>query len=218
MLANKIFFALLTSIIFVEDVHSIKVYLEGQKTGIVKKKVFLGARTQLTCDPWDTNSERLRVIWTYRKFDDETGLRSSIAEDKILEKYKKKFLLRTKTTLIIKTPGRNDSGIYTCILENQSDEKLKSSQGSYNLLVMFPPSKPYCLYPSQRYLKLNEKDKIICKSDAASPKPTYSWYKDNRLLPVRSENDPRYKLAQFKYNQIDGTLHFMVSSVVFNSK
>lgn len=201
-------FIFLSWFFLAENVLCIQVLLEGQKSGYIKKKVFQGAQAQLVCTAWKTVPGKITVVWTYKRSKHEEGTGTFIARNYIQKKFHKNFSLKDQTTLIIKNPNRNNSGIYTCLLENYSDVHRSSAQGFYELLVIYPPSKPECEYPADRYLKEGHHYTIKCVSQSGSPDPRYTWFKDDVELPKNSLFSSAFKDSHFVYDEYTGILEF----------
>ncbi|XP_038131273.1 hemicentin-1-like [Cyprinodon tularosa] len=88
-------------------------------------------------------------------------------------------LLSRASELLLNKIQSPDSGEYYCEAENQ----LGKRSNNLNVDVKYAP-KPFVVSTSHKEVVELNSLTLTCSSDA-NPEPSYSWYKDNLMMPVR---------------------------------
>uniref|UniRef100_A0A8D0L685 Junctional adhesion molecule A n=1 Tax=Sphenodon punctatus TaxID=8508 RepID=A0A8D0L685_SPHPU len=150
----------------------------------------------LPCTAQGGNS---RVEW---KFQRGSSLALVYYNSKLTDNYKSRVELYP-TGIRFKSVTRKDTGTYTCEVINAAGDAFLSV---VNLVVQVPPSKPTAKVPTSATIGSNAVLKCI-ESDG-SPLPTFTWYKDNVLLPTNPKASPLFRNSSYTIDEKTGVLAF----------
>uniref|UniRef100_A0A3Q2DP50 B-cell receptor CD22 n=1 Tax=Cyprinodon variegatus TaxID=28743 RepID=A0A3Q2DP50_CYPVA len=122
-------------------------------------------------------------------------------------------LLSRGSEFLLDNIQSSDSGEYYCVAENQLGRRRSTN---LNVDVKYPPRLPSVSVNPPGEIVVEGSVTLTCSSDA-NPEPSYSWYKDNLMMPVgyegvfhfpavRSEDSGTYYCrAENKYGRINSS-------------
>uniref|UniRef100_H2ZUL0 Junctional adhesion molecule A n=1 Tax=Latimeria chalumnae TaxID=7897 RepID=H2ZUL0_LATCH len=140
-----------------------------------------------------------RVVW---KFRDESGSHALVYFDKkFTENYKERADFSSKG-IHLRTTTRADTGKYTCEVSQGS----RYSEVTVQLTIEVPPSVPSCEIPTS--VTNGATVKLTCFEPDGSPPSTYSWYKDDVLVPDDPKKAPAFVNSSFTNDRKIGVLTF----------
>lgn len=203
---RRSFLLYLTFLVF--EVYGVHVELEDGKRGIVEKEIKLFTNEILVCSAVDTTSSTPSIEWYYKSDKSLNGEgRMIVSGSRVVENFVEKFSLNG-ASITFKNTTKTDTGVYKCRIVVAEDENSADS-GLYDVTIVYPPSKPFCQYPSEKSLTRGFEQELKCNSAEGVPRPQYRWYRNGELLPEESSSDPNYKNATFSYDTASGILRFM---------
>ncbi|XP_062391820.1 junctional adhesion molecule A-like [Sardina pilchardus] len=97
---------------------------------------------------------------------------------------------------------RDDIGLYVCTVAGNGH----SAEAKINLVVLVPPSVPFCSIPAS--VQTSSQVTLSCFDKDASPPATYKWYKNGEPLPEDPSKFTAYKNMTYKIDINKGTLEF----------
>lgn len=187
----------------------VEVTLENSATGELKKEIKLATRATLQCTPTPETSNPPTVQWYYQKDKASSSDGKFVVHDnELLEGFQDSFEYQSPANLIFKNTTKQDSGKYKCRAEVPQDNN-GNDYGVYDVTIVYPPSKPFCSYPSDKVLTRGFEQDLKCVSEEGVPDAMYTWYKDGKPLPTESSKDSKYKNGSFSYQKSVGTLRFL---------
>ncbi|EPY82872.1 junctional adhesion molecule C precursor [Camelus ferus] len=110
-----------------------------------------------------------------------------------------------KTSLKIWNVTRTDSALYRCEVVARDDRK-EIDEIVIELTVQVKPVSPVCRVP--RAVPAGKAATLTCQEGEGSPRPRYSWYRDDVPLPTDSRANPRFRNSSFLFDAETGTLVF----------
>ncbi|NP_001091734.1 junctional adhesion molecule 2A precursor [Danio rerio] len=106
-------------------------------------------------------------------------------------------------TVRLRRVTQADAGEYRCEVSAPSDS-ISLGETNVTLRVLVPPQTPSCDVPSSALT--GSQVELRCRDRHSIPPAVYTWYKDNRALPIRHPN------ATYTVNEFTGVLMFQTVS------
>nr|A0A0R4IGV4.2 RecName: Full=Junctional adhesion molecule 2A; Short=Jam2a; AltName: Full=Junctional adhesion molecule B; Short=JAM-B; Flags: Precursor [Danio rerio] len=100
-------------------------------------------------------------------------------------------------TVRLRRVTQADAGEYRCEVSAPSDS-ISLGETNVTLRVLVPPQTPSCDVPSSALT--GSQVELRCRDRHSIPPAVYTWYKDNRALPIRHPN------ATYTVNEFTGVL------------
>ncbi|XP_075876617.1 F11 receptor, tandem duplicate 1 [Nelusetta ayraudi] len=153
----------------------------------------------LTCTYSADFGGEARVEW---KFQDLKGSQTYVFyRGELTDPYANRVVMYNHNVRLNKVT-RKDNGMYDCEVSGNN----KFGEARVKLTVLVPPSPPHCKIPSS--MRTGHAVKLTCEDGDGSPPPTYSWYKDGVLLPVKPSTVSGFQNSTYKLDPTTGVLDF----------
>uniref|UniRef100_A0A1A7YCU7 Junctional adhesion molecule A n=1 Tax=Iconisemion striatum TaxID=60296 RepID=A0A1A7YCU7_9TELE len=163
-------------------------------------KVKENGGVDLTCTYSGDFGSNPRVEW---KFDKKGSQTFVVFNGVITDPYASRVTMYTGSNLRFSKVTREDTGMYTCEVSSSTGGLQKTT---LKLTVLVPPSVPMCGVPDS--VTTGKPTTLTCFDPAASPPPTYQWYKDGTLLPSDPSKVAGFQNATYKLDPATGKLYF----------
>lgn len=106
-------------------------------------------------------------------------------------------------TVQLRRVTQADAGEYRCEVSAPADS-ISLGETNVTLRVLVPPQTPSCDVPSSALT--GSQVELRCRDQHSIPPAIYTWFKDNRALPIRQPN------ATYTLNEFTGVLTFQTVS------
>uniref|UniRef100_A0A1A8PLA8 Junctional adhesion molecule A n=1 Tax=Nothobranchius rachovii TaxID=451742 RepID=A0A1A8PLA8_9TELE len=163
-------------------------------------KVKENAGADLTCTVSADFGSNPRVEWKFDKLGSQTFV---VFNGVVTDPYASRVTLYSRSNLRFSKVTREDTGVYTCEASSSTSGLQKAT---VKLTVLVPPSVPICGVPDS--VTTGKSATLTCFDPAASPPPTYRWYKDGTLLPSDPSKFAGFQNATYKLDPATGKLDF----------
>ncbi|XP_075420183.1 junctional adhesion molecule C isoform X3 [Tenrec ecaudatus] len=157
---------------------------------------------ELSCIITDSQTHDPRIEW--KKIQDEQTS-YVFFDNKIQGDLAGRAELLGKTSLRIWNTTRRDMALYRCEVVARNDPK-EIDEIVIELTVQVKPVTPICRVP--KAVPVGKSTTLHCQESEGSPRPHYSWYRNNMPLPTDSRANPRFRNSSFLLNYETGTLVF----------
>ncbi|KAM9294620.1 junctional adhesion molecule A [Gastrophryne carolinensis] len=102
---------------------------------------------------------------------------------------------------------RKDSGEYACeVTGKDGNGAAQYKEFKTRLVVLVPPSVPVAQVPTS--VSTGSSPVLNCVENDGSPPPTYSWYKNNVLMPADPKSSPTFQNMSYTLDASTGQLRF----------
>ncbi|XP_008565358.1 PREDICTED: junctional adhesion molecule C [Galeopterus variegatus] len=157
---------------------------------------------ELSCIITDSQTNDPRIEWKKIKDDQTTYV---FFDNSIQGDLAGRAELLGKTSLKIWNVTRTDSALYRCEVVARNDRK-EIDEIAIELTVQVKPVTPVCRVP--KAVPVGKVATLHCEEGEGSPRPHYSWYRNDMPLPTDSRANPRFRNSSFLLNSDTGTLVF----------
>ncbi|KAM9659575.1 junctional adhesion molecule C isoform 1-T1 [Trichechus inunguis] len=157
---------------------------------------------ELSCIITDSQTNDPRIEWKKIQDDQTTYV---FFDNKIQGDLAGRAELLGKTSLKIWNVTRRDSALYRCEVVARNDRK-EIDEIVIELTVQVKPVTPVCRVP--KAVPVGKSATLHCQESEGSPRPHYSWYRNDVPLPTDSRANPRFRNSSFFLNSETGTLVF----------
>uniref|UniRef100_A0A2K6EK73 Junctional adhesion molecule A n=1 Tax=Propithecus coquereli TaxID=379532 RepID=A0A2K6EK73_PROCO len=99
---------------------------------------------------------------------------------------------------------RKDTGTYTCMVSEEGGNNY--GEGSINLIVLVPPSKPTVNIPSSA--TIGSRAVLTCSESDGSPPSEYYWFKDGVQMPTDPKTNRAFSNSSYILDPQSGELVF----------
>ncbi|XP_026060628.1 junctional adhesion molecule B-like isoform X1 [Carassius auratus] len=148
----------------------------------------------LSCEFSTENEKNPRIEW--KKIDKHVAL--VYFESHFTESLQDRAEING-ATVTLKKVTRSDAGTYRCEVSTPKDT-ITLGEINVTLTVLVPPHTPSCDVPSSALT--GSLVQLRCRDHQSVPAAVYTWYKDNRALPIHQPN------ATYTIDEKTGVLMF----------
>ncbi|XP_016047435.2 junctional adhesion molecule C [Erinaceus europaeus] len=157
---------------------------------------------ELSCIITDTQTRDPRIEWKKIQDDQTTYV---FFDNNIQGDLEGRAEIVGVTSLRIWNVTRTDSAFYRCEVVARNDRK-EIDEIVIELTVQVKPVAPVCRVP--KAVPVGKAATLHCQESEGYPRPYYSWYRNNMVLPTDSKANPRFRNSSFLLNSETGTLVF----------